>query len=63
MLLPVVLHVNADGAARLTPISPSTRRTEDGPGDPSFVCERVCTSDRLLRRMGGREICITNFCW
>jgi len=21
--------------------------------DPSFVCERVCTSDRLLRRMGG----------
>ena len=21
--------------------------------DPSFVCERVCTSDRLSRRMGG----------
>ena len=26
----------------------------DGIGtDPSFVCERVCTSDRLSRRMGG----------
>ena len=21
--------------------------------DPSFVCERVCTSDRLLKRLGG----------
>ena len=28
------------------------RRSEDG-SDPTFVCERVCTSDRLLRRMGG----------
>ena len=27
-------------------------RPEEGT-DPSFVCERVCTSDRLLRRMGG----------
>ncbi len=28
------------------------RRSEEG-SDPTFVCERVCTSDRLLRRMGG----------
>ena len=27
-------------------------RPEEGT-DPSFTCERVCTSDRLLRRMGG----------
>lgn len=27
-------------------------RSEEG-SDPTFVCERVCTSDRLLRRMGG----------
>lgn len=26
-------------------------REEDG-NEPSFVCERVCTSDRLLRRLG-----------
>lgn len=25
----------------------------DDPSDPSFVCERVCASPRLLRRMGG----------
>ena len=30
----------------------SVIRPEEGT-DPSFVCERVCTSDRLLRRMGG----------
>ncbi len=29
-----------------------TIRPDEGT-DPSFVCERVCTSDRLLRRMGG----------
>lgn len=27
-------------------------RLQDGT-DPTFACERVCTSDRLLRRMGG----------
>ncbi len=27
-------------------------RDDDG-ADPSFVCERVCASDRLLRRLGG----------
>lgn len=27
-------------------------RLEEG-SDPSFLCERVCTSNRLLRRMGG----------
>ena len=26
-------------------------RAEDGT-EPSFICERVCTSDRLMRRMG-----------
>ncbi|KAK9817079.1 hypothetical protein WJX72_009216 [[Myrmecia] bisecta] len=30
----------------------TSSRVEDGT-DPQFVCERVCTSDRLLRRMGG----------
>ena len=25
----------------------------DDPSDPTFVCERVCASPRLLRRMGG----------
>lgn len=30
------------------------RRSRDDDGaDPSFVCERVCASDRLLRRLGG----------
>jgi hypothetical protein len=28
------------------------RRLEDAGADPSFVCERVCTSQRLMRRMG-----------
>lgn len=27
-------------------------RVEEG-SDPTFLCERVCTSNRLLRRMGG----------
>lgn len=27
-------------------------RLDDGT-EPTFVCERVCTSDRLMRRMGG----------
>jgi len=27
--------------------------SEEDSTDPSFVCERVCTSNRLLRRMGG----------
>ena len=27
-------------------------RLDDGT-EPSFSCERVCTSDRLMRRMGG----------
>lgn len=26
-------------------------RDDDG-AEPSFVCERVCTSDRMLRRLG-----------
>ena len=30
----------------------SISRSEDS-NDPTFLCERVCTSDRLLRRMGG----------
>lgn len=29
-----------------------TCRADEGT-EPSFVCERVCTSDRLMRRMGG----------
>lgn len=28
-------------------------RVDDAAADPSFVCERVCTSSRLMRRMGG----------
>lgn len=34
---------------------PTTNRNSpvDDPSDPSFVCERVCASPRLLRRMGG----------
>jgi hypothetical protein len=28
------------------------RMLGDEGGDPSFVCERVCTSNRLMRRMG-----------
>ncbi|KAG7671349.1 hypothetical protein Ndes2526B_g02152 [Nannochloris sp. 'desiccata'] len=27
-------------------------RLDDGT-EPSFICERVCTSDRMMRRMGG----------
>lgn len=27
-------------------------RLDDAEPDPSFVCERVCTSQRLMRRMG-----------
>jgi hypothetical protein len=30
----------------------AVHRPEEGT-EPTFVCERVCTSDRLLRRMGG----------
>lgn len=40
------------------PDSSSLSRSEDS-NDPSFLCERVCTSDRLLRRMGGlSKVCI-----
>ena len=28
-------------------------RLDDASADPVFVCERVCTSPRLMRRMGG----------
>lgn len=27
-------------------------RLDDAEPDPGFVCERVCTSQRLMRRMG-----------
>ena len=38
----------------LQPLKPAVGCRFDGIGtDPSFVCERVCTSDRLSRRMGG----------
>lgn len=30
-----------------------TWRRIDGGTDPNFICERVCTSNRLMRRMGG----------
>ena len=33
--------------------SVSKKSREDDGADPSFVCERVCASDRLLRRLGG----------
>lgn len=32
---------------------PSSRLDDDDATEPSFRCERVCTSDRLMRRMGG----------
>lgn len=32
---------------------PPNHHSIDGGADPAFVCERVCTSPRLLRRMGG----------
>ena len=31
----------------------SRERQDDLGTDPSFTCERVCTSPQLLRRMGG----------
>lgn len=38
----------------LTLLAPRTHRNRRSAGDEDlFVCERVCTSDRLLRRMGG----------
>ncbi len=36
----------------MQPLYPSTTTRLDEGTDSSFVCERVCTSDRLLRRMG-----------
>ena len=33
--------------------SVSRERQDDLGTDPSFTCERVCTSPQLLRRMGG----------
>ena len=32
---------------------PSSRLDDEDATEPSFRCERVCTSDRLMRRMGG----------
>jgi hypothetical protein len=48
-------------AKRLTPIAAACRGDEDSP----FVCERVCTSDRLLKKLGSlakeptRDTCVT----
>lgn len=42
------------GSCEMIPIMPDTPCRLDSTGsDPSFVCERVCTSDRLMRRLGG----------
>lgn len=43
---PVSLH------RRTTSRRPALCRLDDASADPTFVCERVCTSPRLLRRMG-----------
>ncbi|KAK9795212.1 hypothetical protein WJX73_001275 [Symbiochloris irregularis] len=42
--------VNGRGKQNTEALEPP--RLEEG-SDPSFLCERVCTSNRLLRRMGG----------
>lgn len=47
----IVVRCNA---TRMT-LMCAVRRSEEG-SDPTFVCERVCTSDRLLRRMGGLSV-------
>lgn len=46
-------HTNSfTPCARAHSLSPHWNRI-DGGGETAFVCERVCTSPRLLRRMGG----------
>ena len=41
------------GRSRVKKVESEGRGFRDADGlDPSFCCERVCTSDRLLRRLG-----------
>lgn len=42
----------AGGPLTLATRFPTCSSLEDMAGESSFVCERVCTSDRLLRRLG-----------
>jgi hypothetical protein len=67
--------LNAHPFARLPPPPPQKKHTKtnssdgaldlDGSLEPGFVCERVCASDRLLRKLGGlskepsRGSCVT----
>jgi hypothetical protein len=53
------VYYNLVGQLNETWLSSLRLPLDDG-ADPSFVCERVCTSDRLMRRMGGLAKVITS---
>eukprot|EP00884_Botryococcus_braunii_P014645 jgi/Botrbrau1/23181/Bobra.0041s0031.1 len=48
----VIIKTVTSGRGKAKKVDEGGERVEEG-GYPSFVCERVCTSNRLLRRMGG----------
>jgi len=50
---PVVLLRGVTSKGKKRSAEGRMRNKDDDGADPSFVCERVCTSDRLLRRLGG----------
>ena len=52
VIAPVLLYRGVGGGKKRTGGGPTRSKDDDG-ADPSFVCERVCASDRLLRRLGG----------
>ncbi|CAD7697487.1 unnamed protein product [Ostreobium quekettii] len=47
-----VVKLLIGGGSRRKPLRQRAKEDQDG-SELSFFCERVCTSDRLLRRMGG----------
>ncbi|KAL6782710.1 CGL138 [Auxenochlorella protothecoides x Auxenochlorella symbiontica] len=51
--VPALLLRATKGGRKPTPDRAGTARLDSTGSDPSFVCERVCTSDRLMRRLGG----------
>jgi len=52
LVAPVVIMRNVGKRGKTSNREQKKVRDDDG-ADPSFVCERVCSSDRLLKRLGG----------
>ena len=54
LAVPAVIVKGLFAARAARADEPVSRERQDDLGtDPSFTCERVCTSPQLLRRMGG----------